>query len=217
MSRSFLIVLPKLMRSGVAPAASACSISTTEAVSKQEPSSASRCEDARIRIGLHRVEDARVRHRPGEGDVIFAHDVEVERRGTARLRGGCGEIPEYDRSSRHPFEGRGSPAPKRTSFGVKGDAERSARAVETRPIQLTRQSRPAASPRDNASTERIRSDAAPLDMLTPDKAQLRRPECSWPSLGVGNSPPHARQDRQASSVSQLWRLAETKKPGPSLL
>ena len=40
MSRSFLIVLPKEMRSGVAPAASASSISTTEAVSKHEPSSA---------------------------------------------------------------------------------------------------------------------------------------------------------------------------------
>ena len=42
MSRSFLIVLPKLMRSGVAPAASACSISGTLAQSKQEPSRASR-------------------------------------------------------------------------------------------------------------------------------------------------------------------------------
>ena len=38
MSRSFLIVLPKLMRSGVQPVASTISISATEAVSKQEPS-----------------------------------------------------------------------------------------------------------------------------------------------------------------------------------
>ena len=42
MSLSFLIVLPKLMRSGVAPAASACSISPTEAVSKHEPKPAKR-------------------------------------------------------------------------------------------------------------------------------------------------------------------------------
>ena len=42
MSRSFLIVLPKEMRSGVAPAASAISISATVAVSKQEPIEASR-------------------------------------------------------------------------------------------------------------------------------------------------------------------------------
>ena len=42
MSRSFLIVLPKLIRSGLAPAASDISISATEAVSKQEPSVASR-------------------------------------------------------------------------------------------------------------------------------------------------------------------------------
>src|SRR5580700_5960399 len=41
MSRSFLIVLPKEMRSGVAPAASTISISATEAVSKQEPSETS--------------------------------------------------------------------------------------------------------------------------------------------------------------------------------
>ena len=37
-----LIVLPKLTRSGVAPAASACSISLIEAASKQDPRSASR-------------------------------------------------------------------------------------------------------------------------------------------------------------------------------
>jgi hypothetical protein len=37
MSRSFLIVLPKEMRSAVAPAASTISISATEAASKQEP------------------------------------------------------------------------------------------------------------------------------------------------------------------------------------
>jgi hypothetical protein len=42
MSFSFLIVLPKLMRSGVAPAASACSISVSEAVSKHDPSPASK-------------------------------------------------------------------------------------------------------------------------------------------------------------------------------
>ncbi len=41
MSRSFLMVLPKEMRSAVAPAASTISISATEAVSKQEPSEAS--------------------------------------------------------------------------------------------------------------------------------------------------------------------------------
>ena len=40
MSRSFLIVLPKEMRSAVAPASSTIWISTTEAVSKHEPSSA---------------------------------------------------------------------------------------------------------------------------------------------------------------------------------
>jgi hypothetical protein len=41
MSRSFLIVLPKEMRSGATPAVSTNSISAIEAVSKQEPSEAS--------------------------------------------------------------------------------------------------------------------------------------------------------------------------------
>ena len=78
MSRSFLIVLPKLMRSGVAPAASACSISTTDAVSKHEPSRASRSRISGAGIGLDRVEHAGVRQRPGEAVVIVAHDVEVD-------------------------------------------------------------------------------------------------------------------------------------------
>ena len=41
MSRSFLMVLPKQMRSAGQPAASTISISAIEAVSKQEPSEAS--------------------------------------------------------------------------------------------------------------------------------------------------------------------------------
>ena len=45
-SRSFLIVLPKLMRSGVAPAASACSISGRLAQSKQDPSPREQLEDS---------------------------------------------------------------------------------------------------------------------------------------------------------------------------
>ena len=78
MSRSFLIVLPKEMRSGVAPAASASSISTTEAASKHEPSSRQELEHLRRRIGLHGVEHARVGQRAGELRVVVAHDVEVD-------------------------------------------------------------------------------------------------------------------------------------------
>ena len=78
MSFSFLIVLPKLMRSGVAPAASACSISATEAVSKHEPSAREQIENLGRRIGLDRVEHARVRQRAGEAQIILAHDVEID-------------------------------------------------------------------------------------------------------------------------------------------
>ena len=52
MSRSFLIVLPKEMRSGVAPAASTISISATEAVSKQEPSETSNASSSGAGLAL---------------------------------------------------------------------------------------------------------------------------------------------------------------------
>ncbi len=78
MSRSFLIVLPKLMRSGVAPAASACSISARLAQSKHEPSRAEQVENLGRRIGLDGVEHPRVRQRLGEIDIVLAHDVEID-------------------------------------------------------------------------------------------------------------------------------------------
>ncbi|VFU07546.1 protein of unknown function [Methylocella tundrae] len=65
--------------------------------------------------------------------------------------------------------------------------------------------------------ERRRSDAAPLDNHTTGRAQKTPSRVFMAFAWSGKSPPHARQDRLASSVSQLWRLAETKKPGPSLL
>ncbi len=78
MSFSFLIVLPKLMRSGVAPAASACSISATDAVSKHEPKPRQEIENLGRRIGLHRIEHARVGQGAGEAQIILAHDVEID-------------------------------------------------------------------------------------------------------------------------------------------
>ena len=52
MSRSFLIVLPKEMRSAVAPAASTSWISTTEAASKHEPSFARRLSTSGAGLAL---------------------------------------------------------------------------------------------------------------------------------------------------------------------
>ena len=66
------------MRSGVAPAASACSISATEAVSKHEPRRGEQVEDLGRRIRLDRVEHPRVRQRFGEAKIVVAHDVEVD-------------------------------------------------------------------------------------------------------------------------------------------
>ena len=78
MSRSFLIVLPKEMRSGVAPAASAISISATVAVSKQEPMRGEQRQHFRRRVGLHGIEHAAVGQRLGKGLVVVAHDFEVD-------------------------------------------------------------------------------------------------------------------------------------------
>ena len=120
MSRSFLIVLPKLMRSGVAPAASTCSISTTEAVSKHEPRLASSASTCAIGIGLHGVEDARVGQRLGEGHVIVAHDVEVEDKARAILEAFLASIAqEFLDTIGHrgiPSK-RGSPRRSETSLG----------------------------------------------------------------------------------------------------
>ena len=66
MSRSFLMVLPKEMRSAVAPAASTSSISTTEARVEAGAELGQELEHLRRRIGLHGVEHARVGQRTGE-------------------------------------------------------------------------------------------------------------------------------------------------------
>ena len=66
------------MRSGVAPAASTASVSLTEATSKQRAELGQQLEDLRRRIGLHRVEDLGVGQRLGEGEIVVAHDIEVD-------------------------------------------------------------------------------------------------------------------------------------------
>ena len=105
MSRSFLIVLPKEMRSGVAPASSASSISTTEAVSKHEPSSARSLSTCRLRIRLHGVEHARVGERPGELGVVVAHDVEVDDHAGAVLASVAQEFTDALRHGALPTKG----------------------------------------------------------------------------------------------------------------
>ena len=64
-----------------------------------------------------------------------------------------------------------------------------------------------------------RSGDAPLVARTEMRMPMTGMEFDLDSHRLeGDDPfPHARQERQASSVRQLWRLAETKKPGPSLL
>ena len=95
-----------------------------------------------------------------------------------------------------------------------------ARALETRTVSVDP---PPATVRSFAPTagepptrRNVRSDAAPL----PCRRRRRLPPStgSQPSFGREESLPHARQDRQASSVSRpLEGRQRPKKPGPSLL
>ena len=109
MSFSFLIVLPKLMRSGVAPAASACSISPTEAVSKHEPSPREQIENLGRRIRLDRVEHARVGQRAGEAQIILAHDVEIDDEAGPIFAVAGEEVLDAVRHERHPPSARMAP------------------------------------------------------------------------------------------------------------
>ena len=100
------------MRSGVAPASSTISISGTEAASKDEPSEASSAQDLRRRIGLHRIEDAAVGQRAGEG----SGNCGARRRGRRRGRGPSGRRSSRNARMRSVIIGR-SPHAKRCSPG----------------------------------------------------------------------------------------------------
>ena len=89
-------------------------------------------QHARIGIGLHRIEDARVRQRAWRRTYSCRARHRGRGRGTARLRGGCGETPGYDRSSRHPFEGRGPCRAETNKLRGERRCQRRRRAVETR-------------------------------------------------------------------------------------
>jgi hypothetical protein len=58
------------MRSAGAPAASTISISATERGEERK--------HLGRRVGLHGIEHLRIRQRLGEGQIVFAHDVEID-------------------------------------------------------------------------------------------------------------------------------------------
>ena len=116
MSRSFLIVLPKLMRSGVAPAAS--DMLDLDDRSRVEARAERREQREHLRrgIGLHGVEDARVGQRLGEGEIILAHDVEIDDEARADVAAfKTARAQEFLDTIGHrgiPHEGRGQAAPR---------------------------------------------------------------------------------------------------------
>ena len=77
MAAAFLTVLPKLMAAAGAPAARQASISGRLAASKQAPLSASRAQDLRRRIGLHRIIDFRRRQSRAQRRIVVGDAVKI--------------------------------------------------------------------------------------------------------------------------------------------
>ena len=121
MSFSFLIVLPKLMRSGVAPAAIASSISVSEAVSNAGAEPREQIENLRRRVRLDGVEDARVGQRAREAEIVLAHDVEIDDEPRAILAIAGEELLDAVSHERHPPSARKA-SPRLANEGFAGDA-----------------------------------------------------------------------------------------------
>ena len=109
MSFSFLIVLPKLMRSGVAPAARACSISVTRGGVEARAQARKQTQNLRRRIGLDGVEHARVRQGAGEAEIVLAHDLEIDDESRPIFAVGREKLPDAVRHERHPPSTRIAP------------------------------------------------------------------------------------------------------------
>ena len=201
MSRSFLMVLPKEMRSAMAPAASTCSISTTEAVSKQEPR---RGQEIAAPPGpgwpsRHRTRACRA------APWRRRRSCRARRRGRRRGTGPSSdeavaeEVDEYGRSWRHP-SGTGIAKRKR--------GDRRSRQVPRAGWRRWRQA--------DARCDR----PPPVEPRASDRDAIRC--CAATALhaaSVGTShrleredpDPHTRQERQASSVAGLWRADRDEK------
>ena len=78
MSRSFLIVLPKLNSVGARAGGQRHFDLGYRGRVEARAQRRQQGEHLRRGIGLHRIEDARVGQRLGEGAVIVAHDVEID-------------------------------------------------------------------------------------------------------------------------------------------
>ena len=119
MSFSFLIVLPKEMRSGERRRR-ATARSRRRKPCRSTAELRQELQHLRFGIGLHGVEDARVRQRLCEGVVIVPHDVEVDDEAGSIVTSGFASRPEEFQDlvghRRLPYEGARSPAPYRISF-----------------------------------------------------------------------------------------------------
>ena len=173
-------------------------------------------EDLGRRIGLDRVKDARVGQRLGEGEIIVAHDFEVDDQARPVVLGSGEEVLD---AIRHIGASVGRSRCRRARASGSSAMRIADRAVETRPVSVDPPPRPHVS-RSTRLESRGRR-ASRDQMLRRGRLGLtgQKPApLSQPSFGGEESLPHARQDRQASSVSRpLEGRRRPKKPGPSLL
>ena len=185
MSRSFLIVLPKEMRSGRRAGGEAMLDLDDRGRVEARAELREQLEHLRRRVRLHGVEHARVGKRPGELRVVVAHDVEVERPGRARPRvgyaGNHGCAPSW--RSPHQRFNEGVPSP-----GLKIQAAQAARR------------------------QRVRIIPSPCDGDTERRRWVRHPTM-LPWIGKGRSLIRTPgNEKQASSVLTFGGPTRPKKP-----
>ncbi len=206
------MVLPKLMRSGEAPASSShldflhrCGVEARAEIGQQ-------LQNLRLRIGLDGVEDARVRQCLGKGIVIVANDIKIDNKARTVV---TAFLTALRKELLNTFSHRGIPSngaalaalhePHRWKTSFASPRFGAAAQAFWPSVAAIRDTNREPRLRCYAVGHWVRLDAArPCDFV----AIVWKGE--FPDRTPGN-------ERQASSVSQFWKLAETKKPGPSLL
>ena len=142
----------------------------------------------RLGIGLDRVEDAAVRQRLGEGEVVLAHDIEVDDEAGAVGSSVAEEIADTVGHSR---------------------ALPSERVETAGPLLLARRCGDGSAP--DFAVRFAGSSPTGFFRLAVER-RTGQSGLSLPSLGAGEPVPHARQDVDASSVTPAdGEPAETKK------
>ena len=109
MSFSFLIVLPKLMRSGGRAGGQRLLDLVHRGGVEAGPKPGKQIENLRRRIGLHGVEHSGVGQRARETQIVLAHDVEIDDEAGAICAVAGEKLLDAVSHERHPPSARKAP------------------------------------------------------------------------------------------------------------